>query len=282
MVSELGCGVRTAAAAAGLLRPHRNRGIELCRIRAGIYRWQVEGRSFTVGPGDGFVTLPWQMHGGVGGTMHRGTLDFLVLHLPRCSRSGPWTFGGWCGLDPAARRLVRQALLANRSPLLPKAAALGQVFDRCWEELRLRRDGWVGQCRALLGEMLLVVARGLARQPPALAEDDAAVRQALRTIAARLAEPWTLADMAALAGLGRTRFSERVQLLSGLSPHRWLLRTRLHAAADAIRSADGPLTALSYELGFASSQHFATAFRREFGVTPRSWRRQDATAPIMR
>ncbi|MBN8527047.1 MAG: hypothetical protein J0M02_17060, partial [Planctomycetes bacterium] len=107
MVSEQGCGCRFAAAAS--LGPHRNRGIELCRIRAGIYRWQVEGRVHRIGPGDGFATLPWQEHGGEGGVMHRGALDYVVIRLDRCTPAGRWAFGSWCGLDAEARRLVERA-----------------------------------------------------------------------------------------------------------------------------------------------------------------------------
>lgn len=270
MVREQGCGCRVTAASA--FGPHRNRGIELCRIRAGLYRWQVEGRAFSLGPGDGFVTLPWQEHGGEGGVMHRGTLDFIVIRLDRCTPRGAWRFGAWCGLDAAARALVERTLLGLASPVIPAATALGGVFDRYWEEIRHRRPGWIGQSHALLGELLLCAARSLGGGGQA-AEDDEPVRLALRTVSGRIGEPWTLADLADLAGLGRTRFSERVQALTGLSPRRWLLRTRLEAATTALRQ-EGSITAIALDLGFASSQHFATAFRREFAASPQAWRRR--------
>jgi AraC-like DNA-binding protein len=272
MVREQGCGCRVTSAASSF-GPHRNRGIELCRIRAGLYRWQVEGRTSSLGPGDGFVTLPWQEHGGEGGVMHRGTLDFIVIGLERCTPGGRWAFGAWCGLDAEARRLVERTLLGLASPVIPATTALGGVFDRYWEEIRRRQPGWIGQCHALLGELLLTAARRIAATAEAAPEDDAPVQAALRTIGGRIGEPWTLADMADLAGLGRTRFGERLQAITGLSPRRWLLRQRLEAAAGALR-AERPVTAIAIDLGFASSQHFATAFRREFGLSPVAWRRR--------
>jgi AraC-like DNA-binding protein len=204
--------------------------------------------------------------------MHRGTLDFIVIHLDRCTPTGHWAFGSWCSLDPSGRRLVERTLLNNRSPAIPAATALDGIFERYWDELAQGRAGWIGQCHALLGELLLGAARSLAASPAAVPEDDAPVQAALRTIAGRIDEAWTLADMADLAGLGRTRLGERVQALTGLSPRRWLLRARLNAAATALRAQRRPITGLALDLGFASSQDFATAFRREFGVSPRAWR----------
>jgi len=276
MIRESGCGRRFAAA--GTLQPHRNRGIELCRIRSGLYRWQVEGGPVSVlAPGDGFVTLPWQVHGGEDGVMHRGVLDFVVIGLDRCGPGGSWSFGDWCHLDREARRFIESTLLGNHEPVLRAAPCLGTAFDRFWDELHQARPGWRGQCRALAGELLLAAARATAGTTRH--EDDAGMRAALRGITGRLGEPWDLAEMAGVCGLGRTRFAERLHALTGLSPRRWLLRTRLEAAAAALRQGRRQVTTIALDLGFASSQHLATAFRREFGTTPRQWRGAQPAGP---
>jgi AraC family transcriptional regulator len=36
--------------------------------------------------------------------------------------------------------------------------------------------------------------------------------------------------------------------------------------------SDKTVTEIAYELGFSSSQHFATAFKRHSGVSPRQFR----------
>ncbi|MDA3963633.1 MAG: AraC family transcriptional regulator [Planctomycetota bacterium] len=267
-ISEL--GRTTQRRSAGSLLPHRNRGIEICAIHAGRLRWQVEGQSWDVETGQAFVTLPWQWHGGEGGVMHRSVLDFVVIDLPRCGAKGSWSYGD-CPLDVAARRFVTRSLRENLVPVIADGAAIAAVFERLWSELRTRRPGWQSMVRGHLAELLLSAARAVYAPAPEGASDPA-VSTALHLIAQRLDEPWQLDDMAAAAGIARTRFAERVQAATGMSPHRWLLRTRLERAQAALRYGTAPITSIALDCGFASSQHFAGAFRREFGCTASAWR----------
>ena len=47
---------------------------------------------------------------------------------------------------------------------------------------------------------------------------------------------------------------------------------RITRAKNFLRTTDRPLGWIALELGFSSSQHFATEFRRALGVTPSQWR----------
>lgn len=280
-IRELG---RTAVRrSASRLPSHRNPGIEICLIHSGRFRWQVEGRGWEVEGGQGFVTLPWQLHGGEHGVLHRGALEFIVIGLPRCAPQGAWRFGADVPLDRDARRYVTERLRGNRVPVLADAGALAAPFARLWGELHRRDPGWRSLLRTTLAELLVGAARatGIDAAPAA----DPVVGTALALIAERLDEPWQLADMAASAGMARTRFAERVRDATGLSPHRWLLRTRLERAQELLATRRASITAIALDCGFASSQHFAAAFKREFGCTPSSWRassdaeRQEAWKP---
>lgn len=254
----------------GALRPHRNHGIEVCRIRAGRFQWSCAGRTWNLGPGDGYVTLPWQLHGGQDDLGHRGAVDHVVIGLDRCTQAGAWRFGTWCTLDRPARALVEHTLLGLSSPMLSQARPLGPIFDRFWDEVGQRRPGWAGQVRAILGELLLTSARHASSAPAN--DEDQQVGAALEMVAERLDESWRLATIAGLADLGRTRFSERCVALTGLSPRRWLLNTRLDRARTALRHGQLSVTKIALDHGFATSQHFASAFRRAYGLGPLAWR----------
>ena len=84
---------------------------------------------------------------------------------------------------------------------------------------------------------------------------------------------WRLAELARMAGVSPTHLAECFTREIGVSPHQYLLGVRLERAKEALRESDVPVTALALDLGFSSSQHFAAAFKKHTGTTPREWRR---------
>jgi AraC family transcriptional regulator len=85
------------------------------------------------------------------------------------------------------------------------------------------------------------------------------------------------ADVVALAGVAampvRT-FRRCFSLTHGVSPHRWLARSRIEIAQRQLKTTDVPLSHIALDLGFSSQAHFTEAFRRAVGVSPGRWRRE--------
>jgi AraC-like DNA-binding protein len=84
---------------------------------------------------------------------------------------------------------------------------------------------------------------------------------------------WNVRALARLAGLSEGHLTERFVTDVGTTPHRFVLQTRLERARDSLEHSDVSVTQLAQDLGFASSQHLATAFHRRFGRSPTSLRR---------
>lgn len=89
---------------------------------------------------------------------------------------------------------------------------------------------------------------------------------------ARYAEPLSVADLAAAAGLSRAHFSREFRRVFGESPHQYLLTRRLERAADLLRTTDRPVVEICFAVGARSPGSFATSFRRVYGLTPRAYR----------
>ena len=73
--------------------------------------------------------------------------------------------------------------------------------------------------------------------------------------------------------LSKTKIISRFHRFTGLPPQAFLMKCRIHRAIDLLKDPSRTITEVADELGFASSQHFATRFRQETGKTPREWRR---------
>lgn len=95
--------------------------------------------------------------------------------------------------------------------------------------------------------------------------------ESLLTIGYR--EPLTLESIAAELATTPFHLSRVFSGQTGKSIHQYLLQLRLRAAVD--RMIDRPrdrITDIGLETGFATPSHFAQAFRKAFGVTPRRFR----------
>jgi AraC-like DNA-binding protein len=93
---------------------------------------------------------------------------------------------------------------------------------------------------------------------------------------ARYAEPLTVDDLAAAAGLSRAHFSRAFRRVYGDAPHRYLLTRRLERAAHLLLHTDRPVAQVCLDVGLSSLGSFTTSFTRTYGVPPVTYRR---TAP---
>lgn len=82
-----------------------------------------------------------------------------------------------------------------------------------------------------------------------------------------------LASLANEAKLSRYHFLRLFQGLTGLSPHQFVLRTRLRNAATRLIVDREPILDVALDSGFDDVSNFNHAFRAEFGMSPRSYRR---------
>lgn len=136
---------------------------------------------------------------------------------------------------------------------------------------------------ALACEQALVAALGrmLHRHSSATAPDargDAALRRVFERLADAGAPAPTLAELAALAGLGRFQLLRRFQAACGLPPHAWWLQHRAERARGLI--ARGlPIAEAAAAAGFSDQSHLHRVFSPRYGFTPGAWRRAAARRP---
>ena len=109
-------------------------------------------------------------------------------------------------------------------------------------------------------------------QPPG-GQVDPRIERAIAWMRARLAEPLSLAQVAAQAHLSPSRFRHLFVAQTGVSFRAYLLWARVEwavAAAMAGRS----WTEAAQEAGFADSAHFSRTCRRMFGIAPATLQRE--------
>lgn len=81
----------------------------------------------------------------------------------------------------------------------------------------------------------------------------------------------TLEVLAGLANLSVFHFARRFKHTTGRSPYQYVLDWKIRRARALLRAGELPVAAIGDALGFASPAHFATAFKRAVGQSPRAF-----------
>ena len=135
--------------------------------------------------------------------------------------------------------------------------------DVSWEELSVR-----------LAVSTLQLSRGLPdgdHRPARGAE--ARVTRVVRRIEREPGTDLTLRGLALEAGLSPYHFLRTFEQVTGVTPHQYLLRARLRNAAVRLAADQARIIDIAYSSGFGDLSNFNRAFRAEFGVSPRAYRK---------
>jgi len=93
-------------------------------------------------------------------------------------------------------------------------------------------------------------------------------------IAASLAQPITLRRLAELARISPRHFERAFRQSVGMPPHAYVMSRRLAAAQQLLLSEPNlSVEEVAARVGFSSSSHLASAFRRHTGYSPTTFRR---------
>jgi AraC family transcriptional regulator len=100
------------------------------------------------------------------------------------------------------------------------------------------------------------------------------LRLVLEYIEDTLSQPIRLRELAALARISARHFERAFRQSTGSSPHGYVIDRRLHRARDLlINQPELPIEQIALRLGFSSSSHFSSAFRRRTGLAPTDFRK---------
>lgn len=105
---------------------------------------------------------------------------------------------------------------------------------------------------------------------------DPVVGQAIRLLQDDPAHPWTIAGLAAKAGVSRAALARRFTELVGEPPMAYLTGWRLALAADLLRDGEQTIAAIARRVGYGSAFALSSAFKRVYGVSPQEHRSRAA------
>lgn len=249
------------------LPPHYHKDqMEICYFVAGERLYHINGEMYKVGANQVFISWPNEIHWVDSAPYGRAVFYYLRVKLPRRPRNylGLGAREG-AALAAALRGMPRRyfSLDSQMRHMLAGAFRIAErePDDLSGLELSLMLSGW-----------LFLLVRSCAQNPEEAISPD--ITRSIGMIRDGAAAVTSVAELARAVGLSTSRFKAKFKREVGLSPWEYVLRRRVQVAKGRLLSGKATITRVGMELGFASSQHFASTFRRFTGRTPSDFIRE--------
>ena len=232
----------------------RHEGFSVSYVRKGSFGYRSRSESFElvagsilVGrPGDEYMCTHDHVHG------DECLSFFFAPELVETigGRTGIWRTGG---VPPLAELMV-----------------LGELAQSAAEGAS---DVGLDEVGLLFAARFVDVVSGRRRgRPDAAARDRRRAVEAALWIDASSHEPIDLESAAAEAGLSPFHFLRLFSGVLGVTPHQYLIRSRLRRAARLLADDARSITDIAFEVGFGDLSNFVRTFHRAAGVSPRVFR----------
>lgn len=274
-VVMVGCADIKLARIPGLIAHLHPNAYELFYLERGETDWWVENEVVTLKANHVYVNKPGEKHGSVGPSLKPCSYYWIQLVFAPGKRLP--------GVSPAQSRAWEKELAALNPRSFPGNPELRDYFERMFVECQHPQADSVIIARSILHLLLGTLLRLNREQKQGATPRPCtsyAIRNALKWIDDNLTEPIPIEKLARVAKLGVSRFRERFFDEVGFSPNDYLVRRRIDEAKKKLEKSSVSIIEIAHEVGFSSSQYFATVFKRMEGVSPGDFRARLDQAPM--
>lgn len=243
-------------------RPSESRAFEICFIDRGSVEWWINGQLYEAGPKSLFINKPGEWHGGNSGMVQPCEMYWLQFFFP--------PDGDLPGLREEVVTELKSIYEGMERRYFAASSQVEQLFEQLLNEQR--QPGLLAEscARAIFQQILITSARDYLAQTRL--EYSLGIKRVLGWMDKHLAEDAHSETLAELAAMSVAQFYKVFHQEVGLSPADYHVRQRLFIAKQRLRNSDTSITGIALELGFSSSQYFATVFKKFVGLTPGEYR----------
>lgn len=152
-----------------------------------------------------------------------------------------------------------------------QGVSIGDLFRKGVLEAEAREIGWETAVVANTLSILAQLRRAAAQEKPPARTD--LLDQILNYVELHWSEKITMGEVAKHFFISESTITQTFRARLGISFYRFVTRRRLSAAKDLIDQGI-PLEAVAERTGFSDYSAFFRAFKQEFGMSPRQYRKE--------
>ncbi len=257
---------------------HRNEGIEFHFLESGTMPYAQENKEVVLTPNYLTITRPWEAHRVGNPHIGMGKFYWVIIDLGVRRPHQEWVWPDWITLVPSDLAKLTRILRQNEKSILKTDRRVRDCFLRINKAVNTDVNGSNASRIRLLVNYLLILLLDLLDTSDivlneSLTDSSRSVSFFLKELEKNLSENWTIELMAKSAGVGLTRFTHHCKRLTNLTPMRYLTIKRLELSKKMLRERDDlSISEIAYMCGFATSQYFATVFKRHEKCSPNAYR----------
>ena len=229
-------------------------GFSISYVRKGSFGYRARGKAFELVAGSILVGYPGD--------------EFVCTH-DHADRDECLSFQ----LGPGVVETIGDRPDIWRTGAVPPLSELMVVGELAQAAAAGTSDVDLSEVGMLLASRFVEIASGRKRDRSAVgAHDRRRAVDAARWIDAHSREPIDLECAARESGLSAFHFLRLFANVLGVTPHQYLVCSRLRHAARLLADDDRPITDVAYDVGFGDLSNFVRTFHRAAGVSPRRFR----------
>lgn len=225
---------------------------------SGESRWHALDKTYTVRPGNCLVMPPDVQYELLDRGRSRHHFFFAAIDLKPVLERLPFLASTW--------QVPSVVFIENSESLLPPFRQLVRevTLDLPYRMFGLRQ---AIDCLVFETSRLIEKQQKEAGKEAALVLFHPAVVSVKQLLEGQPGRPWKLPELARHSGVSPQYLVKTFTKEIGVAPHQYLMQLRISHAKDLLAHSDVPITQLALELGFSSSQHFASVYKRLTGET---------------
>lgn len=147
---------------------------------------------------------------------------------------------------------------------------LAKIYNTFRNSSRIKEASISKYITNILTEMLL---SGTSRE--AMPQAQISLAETITYINEHFADSISLDDLASQASLSPFYFTRMFTKETGMTPHQYVIATRINAAKFLLKSSNTPVKEVAFSCGFSSESSFCTTFKKWENITPSEYRSMD-------
>lgn len=157
-------------------------------------------------------------------------------------------------VSPPIAVVLSQIINYNLHPTVKSLYVKGKIYELIALYFNKNTDADVEQCPFLVDE-----------------DNVKRIRKAKEIIISNMAEPPTLSELSKEIGLSLKRLKEGFKQIYGDSVYSFLFDYKMEYARRLLESGEYNVSEIGLKIGYSTSSHFISAFKKKYGTTPKKY-----------